>query len=113
MQLGNEHANDENSPACQLFLPDPSAPDLRIITRAKFPTGTVIVPRSDDPLSLAREYLRDQIAPEEIHEPQIGWSARRKPGSREIKRTPGWTSTVKFQTEPTPQPISASYQTGN
>ncbi len=80
-------------------------PDLRIITRAKFHRGTVIVPRSDDPLSLAREYLRDQIALEEIHEPQIEWSCRRKPGSRETERIPGWSSTVKFQTEATSKPV--------
>lgn len=98
-----EYHRDVPETADQLRRFGEGPPDLRIITRAKFTGGTVVVPRSDDPISLTREYLRDQIALEDIHDPQIEWAIRRKAGSRETVSMPGWTSTVRFRTEPTPE----------
>lgn len=75
-------------------------PDLRVISRAVFTRGTVEVPRTDDPLPLARRFLREEVALEEIHDPKIEWALRRSADFKGSEPMPGWTSRVTFQTQP-------------
>ena len=82
-------------------------PDLRIITRAFFGSGTVHVPRSNDPIPIARQYLQEEIALAQIHEPHIEWALRQKIDGKDYERMPGWTSTVSFRTQPTPPQASS------
>ena len=77
-------------------------PDLRVITRAVFTQGVVEVPRTDDPLPLARRFLREEVALEEIHEPKIEWSLRHTRDFKGSEPMPGWTSRVTFRTHPKP-----------
>jgi hypothetical protein len=93
------HRTEPETPA-ELACFGDGPPDLRILAPAVFTGGTVCVPRSDDPIPLAREYLREQIGLEEAHGLEIEWAVRRKPGDKESERMPGWTSTVRFTTRP-------------
>ena len=75
-------------------------PNLRVIARATFSRGTVVMPRcGDDPLPLARRYLREATACEDWHRAKVEWAVRRSHDKKENVRMPGWGSTVKFFTQ--------------
>lgn len=74
-------------------------PNLRVMADAVFTGGTVVLPRcGDDPLPLARRYLREGIACDEIDHAEVEWAVRRSHEEKETIRMPGWTSTVTFKT---------------
>jgi hypothetical protein len=75
-------------------------PNLRVLAQAVFNRGTIVMPRcGDDPLPLARRYLREAIGCEEMRNAKVEWALRAahdKPD--ESVRMPGWSSTVQFST---------------
>lgn len=75
-------------------------PQLRVVTRAVFTGGDVNVTRAEDPLPLARRYLREEAALAEMHDPHIEWAVRRILSGAATEQMPGWTSTVAFKTRP-------------
>ena len=77
-------------------------PNFRLISRATFATGQVDLTRAaaDDPVAHAREILREQIAFEEMHRPEIKWHLRQDAESDKILPMPGWRSNVWFYTPP-------------
>jgi hypothetical protein len=77
-------------------------PDLRLVTRATFVRGSVDLARgaAGDPLSQAREILREQIGCDTMLRPKLNWMLRQTPGREEIVPMPGWRSGVHFFTTP-------------
>jgi hypothetical protein len=78
------------------------APDFRLVTRATFISGNVDLARAaaDDPVSHAREMLREQIACEPMLRPELKWMLRQTPDNEKIVPMPGWRSHVHFFTPP-------------
>lgn len=93
-----EYYRTEPETAAEVARFGDGPPDLRIITRAVFESGSVHVPRSDEPIPLARQYLREEIGLDQIHEPHIQWALRQSIDGKSHERMPGWTSTVSFRT---------------
>jgi len=52
----------------------------------------------DDPVPLARGYLREAIGCEDLRDANVEWALRRTHDRKESVQMPGWTSTVKFST---------------
>ncbi len=77
-------------------------PNLRVMARAEFVGGTVIVPRRHhaDPVAWAREVLRAEIGCETMHDPRIKWATRRVRGFGKTEKLEGWGSRVTFRTRP-------------
>jgi hypothetical protein len=77
-------------------------PNFRLVTRVTFVTGEVEMTRAaaDDPVSHAREILREQIAFDEMRNPELKWHLRSEPDGDKIVPMPGWRSRVFFYTPP-------------
>lgn len=80
-------------------------PDLRIVTRATFESGTITLPRTAaaDPIAAARQTARELIACDTVIDPKVEWWLRHTPAREEYIRTPGGRSRVNFRTEPREQ----------
>lgn len=78
------------------------APNFRLVTRATFMSGNVDLTRSAaaDPMSHAREMLREQTGCDAMLRPELKWMLRQTPGNEEIVPMPGWRSHVHFFTTP-------------
>lgn len=78
-------------------------PNLRVLAGSVFTGGSVDVPRpaaNEDPLRLARRYLREEIGLEEMHQPKMEWALRQLPGRKDYERVEGSWSTVHFRCLP-------------
>lgn len=75
-------------------------PDLRMMATAWITRGWVDLPRCQEPLRMAKRFLQEEVALDEMHEPLIQWGTRSKPGTGELEEMPEWPATVYFQTEP-------------
>ncbi len=77
-------------------------PDFRLVTRATFVSGEVEMTRAatEDPISHAREILREQIGFDEMRKPELKWHLRSEPDGDKIVPMPGWRSGVFFHTPP-------------
>lgn len=75
-------------------------PDLRVMATAFFTAGWVDLPPCEDPLALARQFLREEIAFEGMHDSKIQWSTRDSSGTTEGEEVREWPATVFFRTEP-------------
>ena len=75
-------------------------PDLRVMATAFFAAGWVYLPPCEDPLALARQFLREEIAFEGMGDSEIQWSTRDGQGMVEGEEMREWPATVFFQTEP-------------
>lgn len=77
-------------------------PNFRLVTRATFVSGTVGLTRraANDPVSHAREVLREQIACEPMLRTELKWMLRHTPANEKIVPMPGWRSDVHFFTPP-------------
>jgi hypothetical protein len=77
-------------------------PNFRLVTRATFVSGSVGLSRhaAADPVSHAREVLREQIASEPMLRAELKWMLRHTPENKEIVPMPGWRSDVHFFTPP-------------
>jgi len=77
-------------------------PDLRLITRATFTQGSVELTRAAaaDPITHARNILREQTRCDTLRQPKLDWMLRQTPGREKIVPMPGWRSTVHFHTTP-------------
>jgi len=78
------------------------APDFRLVTRATFISGNVDLTRADagDPVSRAREVLREEIRCDEMLRAELNWMLRQTPDNEKIVPMPGWRSHVHFHTPP-------------
>ena len=75
------------------------APNLRIVTRATFGSGTVSLSRQPaDPLLRARQSLKELIGCDEMLDPKLEWMLRRASDGDKCVPMPGWRSSVKFWT---------------
>lgn len=95
------YRNVPETPAEVAKFPD-RAPDLRVITRAKFIGATLDLPRcGTDPLPYARQIARGQLGCDEFVRPSVHWMSRSNPEHKEIVTLPpGWRSSVHFFTTP-------------
>ena len=95
-----DYYRTEPEPAGALTRFAEGPPDLRVITRAVFISGSVAVPRvGDDPLPWARRALK-AAGCDAFHAPGIDWACRFDRKHDEIEQMPGWASTVRFYTSP-------------
>lgn len=74
-------------------------PDLRLMATAKVWGGWVCLPACDDPLALARRYLREELRFDEPWEPTVQWATRRWKGDLNVEpqEMREWPPTVHFR----------------
>jgi hypothetical protein len=96
-----EYYRKEPETAAELARFAEGPPNLRVLAGAVFTRGIVCVPRcNEDPVRVARRYLREEIGLEEIFEPKMEWASRRMPGKKESERVEGSSARVEFRCQP-------------
>ena len=74
-------------------------PNLRVITRAVFHSGTIDMPRcGDDPWPQARREIHAALGPFDIQRHEVKWDLHRAPGAERCSERPGWRSSIQFWT---------------
>jgi len=72
-------------------------PNLRLITRAIFRSGTIDMPRSgDDPWPQAQREIHAALGPFDIKRHNIRWNVCRRPPPNDLQECPGGRSRVQF-----------------
>ena len=75
-------------------------PNLRVVTRAIFQAGTVVMHRCGlDPLPPARRVLREHTGFTEWHSPSVRWAMKNIWNAEQMEERPGWRSDVHFHTQ--------------
>jgi hypothetical protein len=74
-------------------------PNLRVMATAVFTRGWVMLPHCEEPVALARRFLREEVGFDVMHEPQIQFPSRQDSKVTEFTEVPEWPATVYFRTE--------------